>query len=550
MSVKFSISSTAYDFFRNKIPYVVLYLFLSFSYPLGSILVPHYYGKLIEKIVDKKSGENIKNTFITTLGAWVLSVCGINGMTRIDTRIIPEFRSYLYEKIAEFVFETYKENYATVKSGELISKLSKLPYLILEMFYQVRTSYLPLIYMVIFSVIYFFSINVKLGALVFSFVFLAGLTAYWSWKTCVNCCVNSEDDSDKTNEDLQDILENILNVYTTNNIQKELEEFTKKNRESQKNFRKCLKCSAKFKFLFSAIYILAFCIIAIYIYKLYQTDHIKLAQINSAFIVLIYLLSQMDSTLQYFQETITYIGSIIDIQNYINNLNTMAETFNDKIAVHKSDLYTDPVDHIQGKIEFKNIDVCFEDNCILKNFSAVIDSGTKVALTGRVGVGKSSLLKMILKLTYPTSGKVLVDDKNLPYDVVRNYVSYIPQSPMLFNRSLYQNIVYGTDKTRDDVLSLMQRYGLQNIFGNTGLDDNVGKGGSILSGGQKQMVILLRAVLRNTPIILLDEPTTALDSEARDSIINLIFDVFRDKTVIMITHDNTVISKFQQVLQL
>lgn len=547
MSEKFSIASTTSAFFADKKGYIFLYLFLSFSYPLGNILVPHYYGKLIEEMVAKT---DIKRTFLVTMGLWITSICGINGMTKIDNKIIPEFRSYLYTKIAEFVFNIYKENYSAVKGGELISKLSKLPYLILEIFYQIRTSYLPLIYMIIFSLFYFFSINSKLGSLVLGFIILSGIIAYWSWSSCVSCCTDSETDSDKTNEDLQDILENILNVYTSNNVEEEMREFVKKNKENQKHFKKCLKCSSKFKFLFSTINISAFCIIAMYMYRIFQEGQIKLSQINSAFIVMIYLLSQMDSTLQYFQETITYIGSIIDIQNYIDTMKKTSQAFEEKIVNYNSNLHTQPVDKINGRIEFRNIDICFEENCILKNFSYIIEPGDRIAVVGPVGRGKSSLLKMILKLVYPSGGQVLIDGMNLPYDVIRNFVSYIPQAPLLFNRTLYQNITYGlSDISEENVITLMRKYGLDDIFGNVGLNDNVGKNGSVLSGGQKQLVILMRAILRNTPIILIDEGTTALDNRVRDKVVNLLFDQPKNKTIIMITHDEDILPHFQKILK-
>ena len=144
----------------------------------------------------------------------------------------------------------------------------------------------------------------------------------------------------------------------------------------------------------------------------------------------------------------------------------------------------------------------------------------------------------------------MIDDKNLPYDKTRNYVSYIGQSPILFNRTLYDNIVYGTNKTRDDGVSLMKTYGLERVFGNRTLDDNVGKGGNLLSGGQKQIVIILRSVLRDTPVVLLDEPTTALDNKNKELILDTIFKIFEDKTMIMVTHDQEAMKRFNHFIKL
>jgi ABC-type bacteriocin/lantibiotic exporter with double-glycine peptidase domain len=164
-----------------------------------------------------------------------------------------------------------------------------------------------------------------------------------------------------------------------------------------------------------------------------------------------------------------------------------------------------------------------------------------------VGKGKSTLLKMILKLTYPSNGEILLDDMNLPYDVIRKNISYIPQTPILFNRKLYKNIVYGTKSTKEDVIHLMKKYNLNGVFGKHDLEDDVGKGGGNLSGGQKQVVIILRSILRNSSIILLDEPTSSLDKKLKNIIMELIFDVFKDKTVLIITHDEDILPLFKDI---
>jgi ABC-type multidrug transport system fused ATPase/permease subunit len=546
---KLNIGRLTVDFFKERKSYIFAYLFLILAYPLGSIVVPHYYGKLMELMAE---GKDMKNTFITTVALWATSACGTFGLSRMDSGLIPEFRSYLYHKIAKFIFEIHKEDYASIKIGELVSKLSKLPYLILEIFFQLRTSYMPLLYMIIFCLIYFFSINVKLGAIILAVLGCFAGVATLSAMNCMPSCVHAEASGDLANENLQDILENILSVYSADNIEGELKAFRDKNVDLRKNMHKCLSCASKFKFAFSSLYLASFVIVCTYAYKLYKNKSISLAQISSALIVMVYLLSQVDSTMQYTQETIAYVGSIIDIQNYINKLNNKHQKVTEHISRLNSanPVYTGQIDNVEGQIDFKNIDLCFGDNCVLKNFSYTIEPRKKLAIVGKVGSGKSTLLKMILKLSYPDNGQILIDGKNLPYNITRKYVSYINQTPILFNRSLYENIVYGTKKTKQDVVDLLQKYNLENIFGNRNLEDNVGKSGSNLSGGQRQIVILLRTVLRDSSIVLLDEPTTALDGDSKDLIMDLIFEVFADKTIVMITHDPAIVDRFDDILDL
>ena len=540
-----NVLSLTIDFFKPKIPTLISYAILNLAYPINNIGIPHYYGKLIEDMLQNKS---VKVSFIITLTLWIFYIFGLYGLSQIDIKLIPEFRAYLYKHIAKYIFEIHKENYTTLQIGEIISKLSKLPYLILEIFYQVRNSYLPLIYMTFFSTIYFFWINVKLGFLVLIFIMVFFILAYKSYDKCMDSCVISENLSDKSNEDLQDVLENVLNVFTSDNIEGEMKTFDIGNNNLSDAFRKCIKCSSGFKTKSSILYIIAFFSIGIFCYYLYKNKEIELSQFNSSMLVIVYLLSQIDGTMQYSQDTMTYVGSIIDIQKYIDRLNDTYVSSNlkkEKInSVKPESLEND----MTGNVEFKDISVYNGDKCVLNNFSYNIKAGEKVAIIGSVGSGKSTLLKLMLKLAYPTSGMILFDGKNLPYNTIRKYVSYIPQTPILFNRTLYKNITYGTNKTKEDVMEIMNKYGIS--FGSHTLDSDVGKSGNNLSGGQKQLVMLLRAILREPKIILLDEPTSALDTDTKNIILKLIFDVFKKQTVIMITHDNDVMNKFPVVINL
>ena len=122
---------------------------------------------------------------------------------------------------------------------------------------------------------------------------------------------------------------------------------------------------------------------------------------------------------------------------------------------------------------------------------------------------------------------------------IRRAVTYIPQSPRLFNRTLFENIVYGFETlyTRQVIDTLLRRLDIPRY---PSLDTPVGKHGSELSGGQRTIVYLIRAFLRKTPVIVLDEPTASLDAETKLVVKRIIDDLFGDMTVIVITHDLSV----------
>jgi ABC-type bacteriocin/lantibiotic exporter with double-glycine peptidase domain len=121
---------------------------------------------------------------------------------------------------------------------------------------------------------------------------------------------------------------------------------------------------------------------------------------------------------------------------------------------------------------------------------------------------------------------------------------YMTQNPVLFNRSIIENIRFGKpETTREEVISLLEKFKLNDVFSKLkkGIDSSVGKNGSKLSGGQKQVIWFLRIYLHNPDILLLDEPTASLSKESKETLWNLIKEVFKDKTIIMSTHDDFLI---------
>ena len=119
---------------------------------------------------------------------------------------------------------------------------------------------------------------------------------------------------------------------------------------------------------------------------------------------------------------------------------------------------------------------------------------------------------------------------------------YVPQHPIPFNRTLYENIAYGMKNiSKDEVSKLLQRLGIDRLFEPLGLDSQVGKHGEKLSGGQKQVIFLLRCLLRKSNIVILDEPTSALDQYSKNYIFNILQQVIKNKTVLIITHDPDIL---------
>ena len=176
-----------------------------------------------------------------------------------------------------------------------------------------------------------------------------------------------------------------------------------------------------------------------------------------------------------------------------------------------------------------------------------IKKGERIALIGDIGAGKSTLLKIILGLLKPRSGHVFLNGHNykkMDYKDLFNKFGYMTQTPILFNRSILDNILFSNpNSTRKEVIKLLEEFQLNDVFNKMekGIDSLVGKNGSKLSGGQKQVVWFLRIYLHNPEILLLDEPTASLSTKSKETLWRLIKKGFNGKTIIMASHDDFLI---------
>ena len=213
---------------------------------------------------------------------------------------------------------------------------------------------------------------------------------------------------------------------------------------------------------------------------------------------------------------------------------------------------------IHGNIVFNRVSYTYEgtDRKSLDNVSFKIRAKERVAIVGSSGSGKTTILKLIMGFGTPSNGAVLIDGHNvrdMRRKHLRKHISLVPQTIKLFNRSIMDNICYGSpDLDPERVKNELKNLHVMRAFNALpdGLDSVVGKNGDKLSGGQKQIVYLLRCYFRRTPIVLMDEPTSALDGENAKYVRRMIDAMSRHATLIVVTHDPSFASTFPVRMQM
>jgi ATP-binding cassette, subfamily B, bacterial len=208
-----------------------------------------------------------------------------------------------------------------------------------------------------------------------------------------------------------------------------------------------------------------------------------------------------------------------------------------------------------GEIKFEDVSFKYEDGeKVIKDFNLEVKPGQTVALVGLSGSGKSTLAKLLLRLYDVDSGRILVDGQNIAgvsQESLRHSISLVPQDPILFHRSLMENIRYGRFEATDEEVIAAAKLAYCDGFISKlkdGYGSMVGDRGIKLSGGERQRIAIARAILKNSPILVLDEATSSLDSESEKYIQKSLNNLMRGKTVVIIAHRLSTIKKADRIV--
>jgi ABC-type multidrug transport system fused ATPase/permease subunit len=206
------------------------------------------------------------------------------------------------------------------------------------------------------------------------------------------------------------------------------------------------------------------------------------------------------------------------------------------------------------KIELINVDFSYQEKTVLKNITLTINKGEKIAFVGESGAGKSTLVDLIIGLYKPNKGQVKIDGTLLDESNLQNWrsqIGYIPQQVYLFDGTIADNVCFGRELNETLLEKVLKQ---ANIFDflqtKQGVNTLVGEGGIQLSGGQKQRVAIARALYGQPEILALDEATSALDDKTEKKIMDEIYRVSENKTLIIIAHRLSTVKHCDKIFKI
>jgi len=535
------------NFIRDNKKLFILYILTLIYIPINSIYLPKLYGDLISNLKSKKF-KGIEKIFFILICGWLVIQIMNTASSYIMNILMPKFKQYIRKFFITEIMDRYKTNFQELKLGDMITKIIKSPYVLEDIFYMFKDVVVRNIITIISIFGYLCYYNIRLG-LIFGICMtvIIGLSLCYL-SSCRDNVKNMETLYDKTHEEIEDTFSNLISIYTARKYKAETERISNIDDQLYNNVQLMNKCKNKYRIVFTLIFIITIIILNYMGYKLYLKKTMKLETFISVFIINYSLLGIF---MGFFRELNDLMHSSVNINLIIDYLNNQLPK-RIKLSLNKNNIplllnaNNKPIEGM--KIQFKNVKFKYDNKSpyILNGINLTITPLETIIIQGHIGSGKSTLSKLLLKFITNYEGEILINgksNKNMNVDDLREKIMYIPQHPNLFNRTLKENLLYGvTNYTIEDILKKLTNVDLHDIRDKfkSIMNNKVGKLGSKLSGGQRQLVWILRSMFNNSKIVILDEPTSSLDEESKKKIINLIKEISNNRNLIIITHDNDI----------
>lgn len=520
------------------------------AWTLDHILWPLWNMKLIDTLTSHMDDRaNIFSVLTPLLIAgvclWLTVELGFRLGGFLMAKALPKMEASVRMSLFDYVQRHSYQYFSNNFTGSLANKINDLPPSLSRMVHLVMPLFVPVAVAIVFGIILFTWVQPLFGAILTLWVCLhLGISFYYA-KRCDQLSHYHAEARSKLAGKIVDSLSNYLNAKLFARYRYERDYVEKYQLEEQKLNER-------------------------------SQWFIELTKIPLGIVgFLITGLGMIGLTIYYWQQSMITNGEVIFILNATSNISIMAwiaglelPNFYKEIGVSKQALSlidephgikdapdAKPLVVTKGEIVFDQVTFHYTPgHALFKDKSLTIQSGEKVGLVGFSGSGKTSFINLILRHYDVESGRILIDGQDIAkvtLDSLRQAIAMIPQEPVLFHRTLLENIQYGNlAATKEQVIDAAKRAHCDEFIAKLpeGYNTLVGERGLKLSGGQRQRIAIARAILKNAPILILDEATSALDSLTEKLIQEGLQDLVHGRTAIVIAHRLSTIAHMDRIL--
>ncbi|MXS81303.1 ATP-binding cassette, subfamily B [Nitrosomonas eutropha] len=536
-------------FFRHYSGWCALVVLLEIGSSASGILTPYAIGQIVGGVTDAINvREQIFAAVAFPLGLYIMlnlsevlfsrasASCRIVVAPRLRAQVTSELYAYLQHHSHRFLSNNF--------AGALASRISETSTSVNMTLWTLVFDFLPIVVTLTVSValLWYASIPLALFTLVWALLFLS--ISYQLARRCRPLAHKSAEARSITIGKVVDAVTNLASVRLFAMLGFE--------RDYLKNFLNNEITAAR-RWLWSNERILWFQYSLALILKvgtllfalwLWQRNQISVADFVMSISLSLLIINEVRNISRRFIDLFEYIGNITNGVYTIVREHEITDPLGAK-----------PLQVTQGCIELRDVTFSYVPGSpVFENLNLRIEGGQRVGLVGYSGSGKSTLLNLILRLYDPQQGSILIDGqdiRNITQQSLHAQISLIPQDPGLFHRTLLENIRYGRPDANQEEIELAARGADAHEFIErmpSQYESLVGERGVKLSGGQRQRISIARVIVKNAPILIMDEATSSLDSVTEQAIQNSLATLMQNKTVIVVAHRLSTIAHLDRIL--
>ncbi|MBV5302081.1 MAG: hypothetical protein RL674_1870 [Pseudomonadota bacterium] len=531
--------------------WVALMLILETGQAASSILVP-YAIKAIMDGAAQLSGTDLSISVLDSLRYPLLLLAGLNVAEIIFSRasgavlIImgPRLRQRTSKSLYAYLQYHSPRYFSQHFSGALAHRISETAVSVNHTVWSILCDFWPILITFSVSIALLFNVNQGLGFLIAGWVFTYTCFSYWLATHCQPYAQDYAAMRSQVNGKIVDAVTNILNAKLFARLQFErehLNEFLDNEVSAARRTFWYMERVRWFQFIAAAILKVG---TVYYALTLWDSGIISVGDFTMSIGLALLIINDARNLSRRFLEFFEYIGNVANGVITIVQPHEIVDEPNAKALAVSS-----------GRIEFKNVCFGYDSNqLVFDNLNIIIEPMQRVGLVGFSGSGKSTFVSLLLRNYEPQTGQILIDNTDIQtvtQDSLHEQVGLIPQEPSLFHRSLKDNIGYGNlEATDEDILSVAKLAHADDFIQtmSSGYDSLVGERGVKLSGGQRQRIAIARVILKNAPILILDEATSSLDSVTERIIQENLDAAMGRNTVIAIAHRLSTIAHLDRIL--
>jgi len=530
------------SFFKNHRVLTFLSCLSVIAFPIQEVILPDFYGKWIESL--RQPASLRRYTFIIAF-LWILSYSIFLMYDWVQLKISSKLESWMRAKTFEMILRSQETHTTPINRTELISQMTKYPNFYVEIYVNLQEVILPSAVFLLFLAGYLFSIRPE-----FCYVFLGGMVIlYLISRYMLPRLLHLSCGRDKQHNSimgfLDDIINNLSSVLSNAQTAAEVDSLDSKEAVFREVYEKGSMLLLYYRNLVLMIVLLMIFGILYMSYRMFLEKKLSTGKIVALFVIFTCWISDIKRLYEHIFYWIYTQGNV--------------EVTNASISAYTLSGHGGVGGHGKQK-EQKGLELVLENvtfiasstgALILDSVNLRLEPGNTLVIHGEIGSGKTTLLKLILGLETSTSGTIRIGDLRLTKESLvqwRSQIFYVPQDAVLFERTIFENLSYGSDVSREECMALLQKHNMFNFLlqgDEKNLDRSVGKDGKSLSGGQRRMVMFFRCLASPKKIVLCDEPTSNLDEQTSKLVYTILDSLSQHKSILIVSHDPQLISRFR-----